>query len=103
MEADGVKGVNVGVTKEITARGKWSGVPETSTTYCPPINSKAFDIPKAREWWLVQIKRNVDKLPWKKILLAIRERCRLSFAMPPYHLMHSLEHRCIIQINVANS
>jgi len=32
MEADGVKGVNVGVSKEITARGKWSGVPETSTT-----------------------------------------------------------------------
>lgn len=66
MEADDVKGVNVGVSKAITAIGKWSGVPETSTTYCPLINSKAFDIPKAREWWLAEIKRNLDKLPWKK-------------------------------------
>lgn len=66
MDANNAEGVRTAVARAISALGKWAGVPETSTTYFPPTNSKPFDIPNAKRWWQAEIARHLDRLPWRR-------------------------------------
>jgi hypothetical protein len=46
--------------------GGWAGNPETATRHYPPIVTKPFDAAEARGWWLREIQRGQQGLPWIK-------------------------------------
>jgi len=66
LEAEDVASVRASVDIAIEALGPWAGNPETATRYYPPINRSPFDQARASQWWLKEVQRGQQGLPWVK-------------------------------------
>jgi len=66
MAAEDGAAVREAVTKAIAALGPWAGHPETAMRYYSPIVTTPFDTTKLRKWWLKEIERGKNRVPWVK-------------------------------------
>lgn len=66
LEAQDAIAVRAAVEKAISVLGPWAGNPETATRYYPPIVPTPFNARQARQWWLREVERGKQRLPWVK-------------------------------------